>query len=151
MSLTISQMAHGSHDMESMAVVGNRHRGCAQACAEPNAQSLPIKPNVQLWLNELVKHSMNFTSHIWIRIEAPGVVIGRDANNRSIRSSRLCLARLEYLRHVMMLMPKIWGDSIDLEFSTRPRRSIVNSSGWEDDAQLILAFVTRGKIPEKSR
>ncbi len=115
------------------------------------AQSSPIKPNVQLWLNELVKHSMNFTSHIRIRIEAPDVVIGRDANNRNIRSSRLCLARLEYLRHVMTLMPKIWGDSIDLEFSTRPWRSTVNGSGWEDDAQLILAFVTRDKIPEKPR
>jgi hypothetical protein len=114
-------------------------------------KSLPIKPSVQLWLNELVRHSMNFTSHIRIRIEAPDVVIGRDDNNRTIRSSRLCLARLEYLRHYLTMMPKIWGDSIDLEFTTRPWRSNTNRFGWENDAQLILAFVTRGEAPDKPR
>ncbi len=106
-------------------------------------ESLPLKPRVQLWFNELVKHSINFTSHIRIRIETPDVVIGRDQNNRSIRSSRLCLERLEYLRHVMTLMPKIWGNAIDLEFKTREWRSTAIGGSWEEDAQLILAFHTK--------
>ena len=106
----------------------------------PHGESLPIKPRVQLWFNKLVKYSINFTSDVRIRIESPDVVIGRDPNNRAIRSSHLCLARLEYLRHVMTLMPKIWGDSIDLEFKIRPWRSASLRRDWEEDAELIFAF-----------
>ncbi len=113
----------------------------------PRGEPLPIKPRVQLWFNKLVKYSINFTSDIRIRIETPDVVIGRDANNRAIRSSSLCLERLEYLRHVMTLMPKIWGDSIDLEFTTRPWRSISLRQDWEEDAELIIAFSNRDENP----
>ncbi len=94
-----------------------------------------------------MKYSINFTSDIRIRIETPDVVIGRDANNRAIRSSSLCLERLVYLRHVMTLMPKIWGDSIDLEFTTRPWRSISLRQDWEEDAELIIAFSNRDENP----
>ena len=106
-------------------------------------EPLPIRARVQVWFNKVVKHSINFASDIRIRIEAPDVVIGRDANNRAVRSSRLCLERLEYLRHVMTLMPKIWGDSIDLEFKTRPWRSAALRQDWEEDAELIIAFANK--------
>lgn len=108
-------------------------------------ETLPMRPKVALWFNQLVKSSINFTSDIRIRIEAPDVVVGRDENNRAVRSSSVCLGRLEYLRRLMTQMPKIWGDSINLEFNTRSWKSAAGGRSWEDDAQLILAFANSAK------
>ena len=42
----------------------------------------------------------------------------------------------------MTLMPKIWGDSIDMEFTVRPWRSVSMRQDWEEDAELIIAIHT---------
>ena len=103
------------------------------------ARSVPIRPDVQLWLNDLIAGVSTFAADVRVRIEAPNVVIGREPNGVVVRSGTLSAQRLEYILKLLPLMPNIVPENIQIEF----RYVHAPDGDWEEIGTINFAFSNR--------
>lgn len=91
---------------------------------------------VQGWLLDLFDGVWNVASEARIRIEAPDVVVGRDATGRNVRSDTMSLERLKRLRQILRLIPEVEATQVVSEFqATAP-----TLRNWEETGRITIAF-----------
>jgi len=106
----------------------------------------PIKPSVFNWLIKAAQGSVNYTSDLRIIIEAQDVIVGVGENNRPTTSLELCDKRLWTLRKALLGVPEIRPHLVRIELGQQkdPAPGSARSfAGWEERAQVILAFSNR--------
>lgn len=96
------------------------------------------REDFQVWLLDVFEGIGTYGSETRIRIEAPDVVVARDADGRAIRSEELCTRRLARLRALLRVLPQVESRTIITEF--RPRGPVPGK--WEDEATITFAFAT---------
>jgi chemotaxis protein MotB len=100
------------------------------------AGKVPLEPEVQLWLKDLVEGVLTFANDIRVRIEAPNVITGRGPNGTALRSGTLSMQRLEHILKLLPLMPKVVPEKVQTEF----RYTNASGDSWEDVGTISFAF-----------
>jgi flagellar motor protein MotB len=110
------------------------------------------RTGITAWLQQLIKGAYSFTARVRIRIEAPVVRIGTEANGTAVMAIRLCLLRLE-TAHTFVQLTSAVTEDVQVEFAYVDANKLEPPGpwGWEDQAQLIFAFTNQEDDIEKGK
>lgn len=103
-------------------------------------KAFPIKREVNTWLGRAIESSLTFTSDVRIVIQAPEILIGRNARGGARTSGQLCMERLFALGAAIAVNPQIRDGMVGLEFRRQKAHAGRLVANWEDDATVTIAF-----------
>jgi hypothetical protein len=98
------------------------------------------RAEVRRWLVGMFENAFGFAATVRIRIEAPDVVVGRDADGTARRSEVPCERRLAGLRQVLRRIPQVETRQVTTEFRALP--PVVDPGTWEQAGRIVFAFST---------